>query len=61
MGKVWDHCSGVREDWEASPAVGAPVEAGRVLGASPLAVRRGEGLSQSTSALSLVKFLDWCL
>ena len=61
MGKVWDRCSGVREDWEAGPAVGAPVEAGRVLGASPLAVSRGVGLSQSTSTLSLVKFLDWCL
>ena len=57
-GQNWDHCSGVREDWEAGPAVGAPVEAGCVLGASPLAVSRGMGLSQSTSMLSLVKFLD---
>ena len=46
MGKVWDHCSGVREDWEAGPAVGATVEAGCVLGGSPLAVSRGVGLSQ---------------
>ena len=61
MGKVWDRCSGVREDWEAGPAVGAPVETGRVLGASALAVSRGVGLSQSTSTLSLVKFLDWGL